>query len=83
MRKSDVIAFDLGFHLGQGSRKRDLADFPFEENLGVRLGDLRRALDIDHGQLCAAYRTERLLLPDTMESHRLPIQSLRETADCF
>ena len=73
MRDSDVIAFDLGFNLGQGSLRQDLAEFPFEENLETPLGELRRMLDVHRDQLRAAYRTERLLLPDTEESRRLPL----------
>ena len=73
MRGADVIAFDLGFNLGQGSMHRDLAEFPFEEHMETDLGELRRMLDIHHDQLRAAYRTERLLHPDTEESRRLPL----------
>ena len=81
MNTSDVLAFDLGFHLGQGSPRRDLGEYPLEEHMGAKLGGLRRTLDIHRDQLRAAYRTERLMLPDSVESQRLPIQPLRETAD--
>ena len=73
MRDSDAIAFDLGFNLGQGAMRRDLAAFPFEEHMETPLGELRRMLDVHRDQLRAAYRTERLLLPDTEESRRLPL----------
>ena len=73
MRGSDVIAFDLGFNLGQGSLRQDLAEFPFERHMETPLGELRRMLDVHRDQLRAAYRTERLLLPDTEESRRLPL----------
>ena len=73
MRDSDVTAFDLGLNLGQGSLRQDLAEFPLEENMETALGKLRRMLDVHRDQLRAAYRTGRLLLPDTEESRRLPL----------
>ena len=73
MRGGDAVAFDLGFNLGQGAMRRDLASFPFERYMETPLGELRRMLDVHREQLRAAYRTERLLLPDTEESRRLPL----------
>jgi len=70
-KRSDLIAFDLGFAQGQRGKARDLHCVPFE-NLGDKsLAQLRRDLGIDVHALHAAYRAEAIHLPHTSASRRL------------
>jgi hypothetical protein len=70
-KRSDLIAFDLGFAQGQRGNARDLHEAPLE-SFGARpLGALRIELGIDIHALHAAYRAETTYLPQTTASRRL------------
>jgi len=70
-KRSDLLAFDLGFAQGQRSPTRDLHCVPLETYGEVSLAQLRRELKIDVHALHAAYRAERIYLPHTAASRRL------------
>ena len=68
---ADLLAFDLGFGLGQDINARDLDEFPFEKYNYCRLKDLRYWLGVNINKLHALYRFESLLIANTHASHRL------------
>lgn len=71
--EEDLFAFDLGFAKGSASDATALEYFPFENFLDFKVGDLRKRLGINVHQLRAAYRKEKLLLPDSKASRRLDV----------
>jgi hypothetical protein len=71
--ENDLFSFDLGFAKGTSSDATSLEHFPFERFMDLKLGDLRKRLGINTGQLRSAYRKEKLLLPDSAASRRLDI----------
>lgn len=73
--EEDLFSFDLGFAKGQNSAAEGLEHFPFEQFMDMRVGDLRKRLGINVGQLRAAFRKEKLLLPDSRASSRLDVDA--------
>lgn len=71
--EEDLFSFDLGFAKGQSSDAIGLEHFPFEQFMDMRVGDLRKRLGINVSQLRAAYRKEKLLLPNSRASSRLAV----------
>jgi hypothetical protein len=69
----DLKAFDIGFGYGAKHGLRNIAHAPFQAHWDMKLGALRRLLGIDVPALRAAYRLEQRLIPDSIESRRLPV----------
>lgn len=72
-RRSDLIAFDIGFSLGIVDPCEHIYEFPFKDHLDTPVDQLRELLGIDKRYLWSTYRTESLQIPNTKESQRLPI----------
>lgn len=73
--EEDLFSFDLGFAKGQNSEATGLEHFPFENFMDMRVGDLRKRLGINVHQLRAAFRKEKLLLPQSKASGRLDVDA--------
>jgi hypothetical protein len=70
-KRSDLVAFDLGFAQARNGKARDLHSVPLETFGERSLAQLRRELGIDVYALHAAYRTEAMYLPQATASRRL------------
>ena len=70
-RRSDLIAFDIGFSLGIVDPCEHIHEFPFRECMEKPLDELREILGIEKRYLYSTYRTEALQIPETRESKRL------------
>lgn len=73
--EADLFSFDLGFAKGTASEAAALEHFPFERFMDMKVGDMRKRLGINVPQLRAAYRKEKLLLPDSAASGRLDVDA--------
>jgi hypothetical protein len=73
--ETDMIAFELGVETARKCTCRDLQDFPFEDNLGRTLHDLRRSLGINVPLLRAAYQMEQVLVAGSTASRRLDVDA--------
>lgn len=58
-------------NLGAKSDCSEIYNFPFEDNLEIKMGDLRNMLGLDKEMLKSHYQLEKELLPDSAESKRL------------
>jgi len=67
-----LAAYDLGLEAGRAMGVRDVHVAVGDEMLDLRLGDLRRELEIDSRLLREFYARERAALPGTAASLRLP-----------
>lgn len=76
----DLIAFDLGFNVGQSIPVRDLGRYPFEKHTHCILDELRHRLGINPAKLHAIYRLETLLIANSRASHRLDIDDKPQAA---
>ena len=72
-RRSDLIAFDIGFSLGIVDPCEHIYRFPFDNQMDIPLDELRELLGIDKRYLYSTYRTEALQIPHTRESQRLQV----------
>jgi len=74
-RKTDLIAFDLGFAMGQTCRVKKIQNMMLNSShyLDLPVKEIREKLGINVRKLRATYRKEKLLIPDTFESKRLPV----------
>ena len=68
-----LLVFDLGVYAGKTIGIHDLADIPIEDIGPVKLGQVRADLRINTDFLRDSYRREKAILPDTIESGRLPV----------
>lgn len=68
----DILAFRLGFGRGVQSKVRRIFEINFDEMMDRKLSDIRGELGIDVPKLRAIYREERLLIPGSTSSLRLP-----------
>jgi hypothetical protein len=71
-RKTDMLAYDLGFKHGQKA-KRPVYEFDFMKHLNISLNALREMFGIDIAALKKLYAREKKRVPDTKESARLPL----------
>lgn len=71
--KGDAIAFDLGLEYGKKCKCMKVFDIPLEsdEYMSRTVGDLRKEFGIFIDDLKHYYSTEKLIVPDTVESKRL------------
>jgi len=67
----DLIAYDLGFALGQKAL-RPVYEFDFMRNTQRTMGELRALFGLDVAELRRIYRRERRRIPGTEASARLP-----------
>lgn len=67
----DLIAYDLGFALGQKA-PRPVYEFDFMRNTQRTMGELRALFSLDVAELRRIYRRERRRIPGTEASERLP-----------
>jgi hypothetical protein len=66
-------AFKLGVEVGRSMGIEQLSRFPIENYMDTPIGEIRKMLEIDVQRLRDIYRTERAMIPGTLESARLPI----------
>jgi len=71
-RKTDIIAYDLGFAYGQKA-KRPVYEFDFMKHLGASLNELRQMFGVDIAALRKLYAREKKRIQGTRESARLPL----------
>lgn len=69
--RSDLIAYDLGFALGQKA-PRPVYEYDFLRNTQRTMGELRALFGLDVTVLRRIYRRERRRIPGTEASARLP-----------
>lgn len=82
-RKTDLIAYDLGFAMGQKCKVKNIQDMMLDspDYLNLTVKQVRKELGIDAQELRAVYRKERILIPNTFESKRLPVDSRLDVFD--
>lgn len=82
-RKTDLIAFDLGFALGQKCKTKNIQNMMLNNYyyLDLPIDEVRQKLGVDVRELRAAYRKEKMLVPDTFESKRLPVDARLDVFD--
>lgn len=77
--KNAIQSYRLGVAYGQKIRRRgkckDIQDMNLmsDEYLGLTITEIRKRLGIDVKELRAIYRKEKLLIPNTKASRRLPV----------
>lgn len=71
--EEDLIAFDLGVRTGREMGIKDLYKFPIEDFMDLTIGEMREKLGISTARLREIYREEASLIPNTLETARLPI----------
>jgi hypothetical protein len=71
-RKSDLIAYDLGFACGQKA-KRPVYEFDFMKHVDLTLNELRALFGVDASRLKKIFAREKNRIPNTKESARLPL----------
>lgn len=73
--KSDALAFKLGVGRGLACKVKNIQDLPLftDKYLDRKISDIRKELGISVPELRAWYRKEKILIPDTKESLRLPV----------
>lgn len=81
MKYFDIISYKLGVGYGQELNKlnlcKNIQDFNFlsEENFNKTIKELRNEPGINKEELRARYRKEKLLIPTSLASSRLPVDS--------
>ncbi len=71
--KRELNVYEMGLKRGKECRVEKIYDFPFEEYMDWRLGDLRAHIGINKDKLRAVYRKEQKLFPEGKGSKRLPV----------
>jgi len=71
--KNNLIAFELGLRYGKACKVTEIYEFPFEEYEQEKISVIRRKLGVSLHELRQIYRAEKLLLPNTRCSKRLPV----------
>lgn len=71
--KEHLIAFELGLRYGIVCKATEVYEFPFEHFHEATIGELRRKMGIKVRDLKQLYRAEKILLPGTKVSNRLPV----------
>lgn len=71
--KDHLIAFELGLQYGKVSKANEIYEFPFEHFHDEKVSKIRKKLGINIGELKQLYRAEKILLPNTKVSKRLPV----------
>src|SRR5690606_37917555 len=69
---ADVVAYNLGLQLGKLNPVGRIYEIPLEAMMEKNLGELRREVGIDIAALRGVYGAEKILVPDSKESLRLP-----------
>jgi len=73
----DLKAFDLGLAVGKSCSVDRIYLFDFKMHMNDTLASLRSSLRCDVDNLYAAYQDERILIPQTVASRRLPVKHER------
>ncbi len=71
--KEHLIAFEIGMRYGKVCKAEEVYDFPFEHFLDEKLSVIRKKLGISITELKQLYKAERILIPATKSSKRLPV----------
>ena len=66
-----LVAFELGLKYGKTCKVTEIYEFPFEHFKDEKIGNIRRKLGINIGELRKIYAVEKILLPNSKESKRL------------
>lgn len=72
-KKDHIIAFRLGVAEGRHQKATALEDHPFEDEMDVPLGVLRKRVAINTVRIRSVYRWEKKLLPNTRTSRRVDL----------
>ena len=75
--KSDALAFKLGVGRGLKCNVKNIQELPLfsTEYLDRKISDIRKELGINVSDLRSWYRKEQILIPNTKESLRLPVDN--------
>ena len=71
--KEHLIAFEIGLRYGKVCKAEEIYDFPFEHFMDEKINKIRKKLGISTTELKQLYRAEKILIPGTKPSKRLPI----------
>ena len=71
--KEHLVAFELGLRYGKVCKAEEIYEFPFEHFMDQKISVIRKKLGISVTELKQLYRAERILLPGTRVSKRLPV----------
>lgn len=71
--EKDLVAYNLGIEYGKLTKALPIFEFPFEEYMDKKLGEIRRLLDVRIADLKKLYAAEQVLVPGTKCSRRLPL----------
>ncbi|MBL0319396.1 MAG: hypothetical protein IPP74_08955 [Alphaproteobacteria bacterium] len=74
MSKDDLVAYDLGFTEGKASPVKAIYKVHFAPLEPLTLAQVRQQLGIDTNRLRQAFAKEKIALPNTKASGRLPAQ---------
>ncbi|MCB2081529.1 MAG: hypothetical protein H6908_01040 [Hyphomicrobiales bacterium] len=67
----ELEVYEMGLQRGHECRVEHIYDFPFEDYMDWKLGDLRALIGVNKPRFIEAYQKEKSLLPDTPASKRL------------
>lgn len=69
----EAKVYEMGLKRGKECRVEKIYDFPFEDYMDWKLGDLRAFIGINKDKLRVLYRKEQKLFPESKASKRLPV----------
>ncbi len=71
--KDHLFAFELGLQYGKVCKATEVYEFPFEHFHDEKIGRIRKKLGINIRELKQLYKAEKILLPKSKVSKRLPV----------